>query len=552
MRRVVSVIFVVAIAVVACTGSPAEQAGTGDVPTGTVRVVASPAIPATVREIPNPLRGQYEALSQPLFPQGNPAQRIYPDWPGSFDAGIRVPWRRLQPTDPRTLAPNAPDDIKYDFSEIDDALQEFSARGMRLMLRVHAYNSCCASSYPDNTNAAVPDWLATIPGAVSRYPSESDGGEVTHVVPNWNDPAYLAGFEELLAALGRRYDGDERLSVFEFSGYGDFSENHIGYLRDRLAAAGPEPDDSAQTLGYFSQWRDQSITRASVSRLVRANVAAFPRTQMVVTPQNPEIIRQLFAGSVDMSAPVGIRSDCLGVYPPVPAWAGQADSRYVIDGDPLVDRLMQRFSVSPVITEWCEQRAGISSRAYYEKGLRDVLAFHVSMTSSHNFPDSDAEVPMDPELFGLWSRANAFAGYRYSVEGVDAAGSATSEIVSMEAMWTNHGSAAVTEKWSAGYRLVDHTGTVVRTVPSSVDLKALVGEQDSATPLDVPLPDSVTEPVRFEAAGLPPGRYTISAGVIWDQHKPQATHTVDYPPMHLARDGRDGGGWYPIATVDLP
>ena len=36
--------------------------------------VASPAIPATVQEVTNPLRGQYEDVNS-LFRQGNPAQR---------------------------------------------------------------------------------------------------------------------------------------------------------------------------------------------------------------------------------------------------------------------------------------------------------------------------------------------------------------------------------------------------------------------------------------------------------------------------------------------
>ncbi len=190
---------------------------------------------------------------------------------------------------------------------------------MRLMLRVLAYNSCCNASYPDDTNVAVPDWLRSVPGAVENF--ESDG--VTQVVPNWNSPAYLSGFEQLLAALGRRYDRDERLSVFEFSGYGDFSENHIAYLRDELNAPGPSPEDSTRRLGYFSQYRDQSITSASIQRLVDANVAAFSRTRLVTTPQNPEIVRQLLSDSTTakLAAPVGIRSDCLGVYEPLPAWA---------------------------------------------------------------------------------------------------------------------------------------------------------------------------------------------------------------------------------------
>lgn len=138
---------------------------------------------------------------------------------------------------------------------------------------------------------------------------------VAQVVPNWNDPNYLNAFGELLAALGRRYDGDERLSIFEFSGYGDFSENHISYLRDTLGAPGPAPDESVAKLGYYSQFRDQNITAGSIRQLVAAHVNAFPHTQLVTTALNPEIVRQLIADDVTkkLSAPVGIRADCLGV-----------------------------------------------------------------------------------------------------------------------------------------------------------------------------------------------------------------------------------------------
>ena len=99
----------------------------------------------------------------------------------------------------------------------------------------------------------------------------------------------------------------------------------------RLGAPGAAPDDSVATLGYYSQFRDQSITIASIRQLVAANVNAFPHTQLVVTPQNPEIVRELFADDVTkkLSAPVGIRSDCLGVQAPLPAWAESSDSHYV-------------------------------------------------------------------------------------------------------------------------------------------------------------------------------------------------------------------------------
>lgn len=515
------------------------------------------AVAATTMEIANPLRGQYENLSIPLFPQGNPAQAGYPAWPAPYDASIRMSWRDLQPTDPRTLPSNTSDDTKYDFTAVDDALARLHSRGMRLTLRVYAYNSCCDAIYPGDTNIAIPDWLRSIPGTSTSLPgqkSASSDRAVAQVVPDWNSSDYLSGFEELLAALGRRYDRDERLSVFEFSGYGDFSENHIAYLRDVVNTPGPAPEDSVGALGYFSQYRDQNITAASIQRLVTANTRAFPHTQLVVTPQNPEIVRQLFAESIaaTLSSPVGIRSDCLGVQDPLPAWAFDAGSGYIKANDSVVQQLKERLAVAPVITEWCKLPADGDRRAYYDKGLRDVVMFHVSMTSSSNFPDRDGSVAMEPELFALWSRANVFGGYRYSVSSLDAPRSRKGKRAAIDVAWTNYGSAVATEDWRPGYRLVDRFGATARMLPAGVNLKTLVSTPSRDEPGDQPVPASFTERLRINLVGLNPGTYTIMASVAWQQHKPQASHSVDYPPMHLARDGRDPSGWYPIATLDVP
>jgi hypothetical protein len=519
---------------------------------GPLSAMVFPAIPPTVQEISNPLRGQYEDLLNPLFPQGSPAQQRYPAWPASYDASLRVSWRQLQPIDPRTLPPDAPDDRKFDFSAIDDALTKLQSRNMRLTLRVFAYNSCCNATYPDNTNIAIPEWMRS---AATNYPAppNSPTPRVTQVVPNWNDANYLNAFGELLAALGRRYDGDERLSVFEFSGYGDFSENHIAYLRDVLGAPGPAPDDSVAALGYYSQFRDQSITKASIQQLVAANVSAFPHTQLVVTPQNPEIVREMLADDVTkkLSAPVGIRSDCLGVYSPLQTWAESNDSYYVRTNDAVVNALKQRLTSAPVITEWCPLPNGTDPRSYYEKGLHDVVRYHVSMTSSVNFPDSDATGAMDLSLYLLWAQANTSAGYRYSVEARQGSQSVQGKIATISVVWTNYGSAAATEQWVPGYKLVDFSGAVVRSLPATVNLKTLVHD-DSSQSREEAVPVSSTESVHVDLNGLAPGHYTLRASVDWQQHKPGASNVVNYAPMALARDGRDGAGLYPIATLDIP
>ncbi|OCB63216.1 hypothetical protein A9X02_04820 [Mycobacterium malmoense] len=537
--------------IVACAALVVSGCGGHDDP-DPLSVVAGPAIPPDVQEMANPLRGQYEDLMMPLFPQGNPAQRRYPAWPGSYDASLRVSWRQLQPTDPKTLPPDAPDDRKFDFSVIDDALAELAGRNMRLTLRVFAYNSCCDTTYANNTNIAIPDWM--------RFASTSYTGPqrywwtpgVAHVVPNWNDPAYLNAFGQLLAALGRRYDGDERLSVFEFSGYGDFSENHIAYLRDTLGAPGSAPEQSTAKLGYYSQFRDQNITKAAIGQLVAANVSAFPHTRLVTTALNPEIVRELLADDVTkkLSAPVGIRSDCLGVYAPLPVWAESDGSYYVHTKDPLVGQLKERLASALVITEWCQLPEGTSPRSYYEKGLRDVVKYHVSMTSSFNFPAVDSTTPMEPALYLLWAQANVAAGYRYSVEARPGSQSFRDRVATLSVVWSNYGAAGAIEKWVPSYQLVDFSGAVVRTLPTAVALDKLVPSPDSSG--NQPAPASFTESVTVDLAGLAPGHYTLRARVEWQQHKPAASHVVDYPPMRLARSGRDESGGYPLATLDIP
>ena len=539
------------LAAVVCTAVVLSGCG-GKSDPGPLSAMVSPAIPPSAQEIPNPLRGQYEGMLNPLFPQGNSAQQRYSAWPASYDASLRISWRQLQPVDPHTLPPDAPDDRKFDFSAIDDALAKLGSRNMRLMLGVYVYKSCCNDSYSDNTNIAIPDWMRP---AAASYPAPPNGSApaITQVVPNFNDPDYLNGFGQLLAALGRRYDGDERISVFEFSGYGDFGQNQLAYLRDSLSAPGPTADDSVAKLGYYSQFRDQSITKASIAQLVADNVDAFPHTQLVVAPQNPEIVRELFADDVTRksAAPVGIRSDCLGVQAPLPEWAEANDSQYVRFDDAVVNAIKQRLLTALVVSQWCRLPSGADARSYYEKGLHDVIRYHVSMTSSADFPDRDAAAAMDPKLFLLWARANTSAGYRYSVAAKPGSQSIQGKIATISVEWTNYGSAAATEHWAPGYKLVDFSGAVVRNLPATVDLKRLVHDESSLS-REEPVPESTSESVHVDITGLAPGHYTLRASVDWQQHIPGASHVVNYEPMALARDGRDGSGLYPIATLDIP
>jgi hypothetical protein len=500
-------------------------------------------------ELVNPLRGQYENLLTPLFPQADPAQGQYAPWPGTSDVSARIDWRSLQPRDPRSLPPDAPDDQRFDFAALDEAIDTAARNGRRFGFRITSFNSCCETSYPNNVDMSVPDWLLTVDGATRSY--VHDG--VTYVIPDWNSSAYLSYFSDLLSAFGRRYDRDERVALFEVSGYGDFSENHVAFLRDTLGVPGPAPETSESELGYFSQYRDQYITKQSIERLVAANLTAFPNTQVISTLGNPEFVRQLFRDSPllqNRRKPVGIRADGLGVYRPIPTWAEDEYSRYVQTNDPLVRTVELRYRIAPVVTEWIPHvPPNVSSTDYYVKGLKDVVNDHVSMTASTGFPGQTSGQTMSPGDFDIWSRANKFSGYRYAVESSGPPATVPAGTPArIPLRWTNFGPAPAYEYWRPEYDVVSATGTVLKTLPGK-DLNGLVADQGFDDPGGLPASSSMTDVLVVE--GLPRGTYSVRVRVVWHEHKPNGTHVVDEPPMKLAQPGRDSDGGYATAEFTV-
>ncbi|MET9326032.1 hypothetical protein [Tsukamurella sp. NPDC003166] len=521
----------------------------------TITIVAGcttpPPEPGTVAfdgpDLVNPMRGQYRNILTDLFPQASETNRDRPAWPGTRFESVRIPWRILQPTDPRTVAAGAPDTVRYDFTRLDQAIADAAAQGRQFGFRITAFDSCCDATEKGRTVSMAPDWLASTPGASSTR--TADG--VHYVLPEWNSPAYLDAFTALIAALGRRYDHDERVAMYEMSGYGDFSENHVAFARDSLKIAAPSPENSRKELGYFSQYRDQYLTYASAQRLVDATLRAFPSTQIVSTMGNPAIAGLLLRDSPELPGlrrPVGIRSDALGALPILPTWAENRWSEYVQKRDPLIGVLAERFRTAPVITEWPPQLlSGGTVLDYYRRGLRDVVNGHVSLVSSTGFPAQSRPERMTDEQYALWRRATTYAGYRYAVDRVEVTPTASGLRAAVH--WVNRGSAPTYDGWRVSYEVVTESGRWVARVDGAPPLRTMVPTQPYQDLAAAPPAAEATDTV--DLPGLQPGRYMLRAIVAWDEHKPRGTHRTTMPPMQLAMTGRgeDGGysaGWFRV------
>lgn len=479
--------------------------------------------PYSATEIINPLRGQYQNLGIELHPAVDAGS---PQWPGTYDAGDRFLWSELQPTSAD----------EFDFSAVDKAIEAADGERERFHFRVMAL--CSEGCEKGNLNSAVPDWLRSRNDATSEFSKE----RATYVVPNWNSDAYLRAAGHLIAALGARYNKDERVEWFEFSGYGDWSENHIGFVAKELGAPTPWPNESIAQLGYYDQYHDQAITKSSISRLVDATLTAFPDTRIVVAAGNPEITRQFLAASP--AQPVGIRGDCLGVIAPTQYWATDPDSWYVHHDTRLVSELLARWKTAPVVTEWCNfQPDGVTQ--YFTKALKDVVNHHVSMVASN-------VIAPQPRMYDLWERANKYAGFRYAVtSAVLPNHAAVGADVPITLGWTNFGTAPAYDDWDIWYEVLDHAGVAVMEVKSGLLLGTIAAEQNYSDVGQDPAAATSDDTFLLPTGGLPAGDYTVEAKVVWNEHKSDGINVVDYPTMELAQGGRDSRGGYPIARFRL-
>ena len=280
-------------------------------------------------EIINPSRGQYEGLGVPLYPLVRYRRAGVAGHPTSATAS-RGPVSSRTPT--TTTSPTSTDRSPRPTHKV----------------RFHFGSAMCSQGCDERKlHSAVPGWLRSRKGATKKFIKDGE----TYVVPNWNNDAYLSAAEKRSPPWGARYNKDERIEWFEFSGYGDWSENHIGFVARELGAPGPPPEKSITQLGYYDQYGDQTITKKSITRLVKATLTAFPDTQIVVAAGNPEITRQLLAASP--ARPIGIRGDCLGAIPPPQYWATDPNSWYVQNDKELVSQVLTRWKFAPVVTEWC-------------------------------------------------------------------------------------------------------------------------------------------------------------------------------------------------------
>lgn len=345
---------------------------------GTIITVVPTPIPISDAEIVNPMRGFYRWYGGEPIPQPRPA----------YDHYARFGWRQLEPARGQ-----------YDFSAIEQGLQEAQNAGAKFAFRVMSVNEFTSP-------VEIPDYLKQeAGGAYCTY----NGARVW--VPTWDSPQFLDRVQALMSALGQRFNGDPRLGYYDMGIYGHWGEWH--------------------TEGLCTPPASTATKRA----LVDMQVAAFPNTRILMNSGGKEV--DAFVYALSKSPRIGIRVDNL-----CSPWF---DSQFTESPEKLA-AMLDRWQTAPIVVEFYTWNP--SDIALCDQ---QVAAWHIAAIANGDITDWNSySTDQQAQLLMMGKHT----GYRFVLNSVSYPTEASSnDLLTISSQWSNEGLTPGYEPFAAVFEL---------------------------------------------------------------------------------------------------
>lgn len=489
-------------------------------------------------DVINDLRGQYiwdprsrwvgDSVAQELFPRNTSNNSTRPSWPGTKTYYTRVTWADIEKSSGSASA-------GFDYSILESRIAAAAARGQRTIFRIMPL---------DNTSDAAQ--VRSFPGYLS-FPYDGTGrmrewkyesGGIVRYVPDWNDSDYVDAVARMIADVGRKYDADPRVVGFDISGYGAWGEWNSEISKDIKGGPGPLTVENAQ-------------------RIINANVAAFPRTQLFALTNSPYL-----GIAMSASSKIGIRVDCLGSSDGGGAWQYMS----------YVPEALDRWRTAPVATEFCSNYGSADAATnspmaeeFFRAAADQVRKYHVSLISSGNLRAQWHDESLSDAEWEYFSAAAKSAGYRYSVNSATLPERVRrGERLAVKTQWINSGSAPVYDRPSVYLELRSAgSSTNMAVVQSAIDLTGLVSDAAADPGMEkhfeatVPQAKEVHPEYAYQTvsdsiqvpAGVAPGVYDLAV-IAWPSYRKSASGVPGLGSgMRLAQEDETPDGHYRIGQV---
>lgn len=373
-----------------------------------------------------------------------------------------------------------PREGEYEFTVIDDALREAAVHDQTLAFRIMG---------ADDGGTQVPEWLI----------GKGIGGTQTDraFVPDFNDSVYLAYAENLIRALGERYNGNPIIDHIDVSLLGLWGEFHVS------GVSGAPPIESA-----------------TFAQLIDVHREAFPNTTLLVPINNIKALD--YAVNTKQC---GWRADCLGdIGGFSETWSHHKDMYplHVREGG-----VKDAWEHTPVVFETCWNIASWVDRGWdVDSIFAYALDYHCSVVN--------AKSDLIPQ--SIRSKVEDFqrrVGYRLVLRSLQHPSNAVPGAeFAIDAVWENIGVAPPYKPYRLAYRLRSSDGETVWVGESSARVETWL-------PGAIQVHDAFLLP-----AGIRGGEYELDVAVLSPDN--------DDAAVQLAIAGRRADGWYALSSVFAP
>ncbi|MEO6828789.1 MAG: DUF4832 domain-containing protein [Acidobacteriaceae bacterium] len=396
-----------------------------------------------------------------------PQAATKPDFPQASIAYCRWYWNVLEPQQG-----------KFRWDIIDLALQEARAHGQTLAIRLMPYSD----------KDPLPAWYRNSGARRANKPADKDGAIWQ---PDFSDPLYLKDWGELVAAAGKRYDGNPYLDSVDISSVGYWGEGWSPYM----------PPFSSQ------------------KPLVDIWLNAFHRTHLLMNFDEPTAL------AYGTQHGAGWRLDCLGdmrmqskdayfqpemldIYPQQVVRAGIQDV----------------WQHSPVSLETCGTPTSWKKDGFDVSYILDqALRWHISSLNVKSSP-----IPL--EWQSQFEEFEKKMGYRFILRRLEYPKKVSpGEMMPVAMWWLNAGVAPIYRKYWLAVKLQSPDGNTIIKVPVDIR-KWLPG-------------DAVFDGSLFVPYSLPPGNYKFRIAML-DPRTGQ-------PVIRFGIQGRQADGWYDMGSLTV-
>ncbi|HVO62579.1 MAG TPA: DUF4832 domain-containing protein [Terriglobales bacterium] len=431
-------------------------------------VVVNPGMGVTTF---NRFNGQ--ALNPPLeWSEVGPVTKLpqaagKPDFPDTTIAYLRWYWNAFEP-----------EQGKFRWEIIDLALEEARAHGQKLAIRLMPYSN----------KDPLPEWYQKSGARRANKSTDKDGAIWQ---PDFSDPLYLKYWGEVVAAAGKRYDGNPYLDSVDISSVGYWGEGWSPYM-----------PAFAYQKALIDIWFD-----------------AFPHTTLLMNFDEPQAL------TYGTSRGAGWRLDCLGdmrmksddpyfepemldIYPQQVVRAGIQD---VWQTRPV------SLEVCGTVSEWKKDHFDVN---YI---LDQALRWHVTSVNLKSSPIPDDWKP----VFDSFQKK---MGYRFLLRRLEYPKSmAAGSMMLIHMWWLNAGVAPPYTNYPLAVQLRSSSDSAVINVPVDVR-KWLPG-------------DAVFDGSLYVPENLAEGSYEFRVAML----DPQSGK----PAVRFAIGGRDADGWYNEGQIHI-